>query len=342
MSFKDYLKEKWITFLFMLFAFLFALTVYLLDSSFNIYYSNASYILAGWILLLTTFVFVDYSIYRVRVKKLRDYCQFNASSEDAEDFYYPSDRIYAQQIRDMIVAFETYKAENETRASEEMEFITKWIHDVKVPISAIRLILEHQEDELPADFYKSLDSELFMIEGSLLRVFYEIKSNRFFDDYKIAKVNTGKLIAGALKGYSNFFSYKRIGISIEGEDHEVLTDEKWSGYILSQLISNAVKYTPEEGNITIQTVKTDMRTIISVKNEGKGILDQDIGQVFKKGYTSSESREGVKSTGYGLYLSKKLADLLGHELAAESNYNEYAKFSLIFSKNDTLYQMTKM
>ncbi|HWQ78388.1 MAG TPA: ATP-binding protein, partial [Anaerovoracaceae bacterium] len=164
-----------------------------------------------------------------------------------------------------------------------------------------------------------------------------MKTNRFFDDYKVARTGTKKLIAQALKGYSSFFSYKRLGISVEGEDTEVLTDEKWSGYILSQIISNAVKYTPVGGKIEITTITEGNNTMISVKNQGKGISDRDIGQIFKKGFTSSEGREGANATGYGLFLSKKLSDLLGHSLTAESKQNEYAVFRLTFHGRDTLH-----
>jgi len=136
-----------------------------------------------------------------------------------------------------------------------------------------------------------------------------------------------------------FFSYKKLGISIEGEFYDVLTDEKWSGYILSQILSNAVKYTPVRGNIIITTSKTGNEITISIKNSGKGILQKDIGQIFNKGYTSSDDRSGAKATGYGLYLSKKLSDLLGHRLTVESRYGEYAKFNLTFIENSTIHRI---
>lgn len=339
----DYLKERWIPLVFVALAFTFALMVYRLDHNFSVRDSNAVYILMGWGFLFVAWIIIDAYTLNSRSRKFRDFCRLNGSSEEADDFFYPSDRSYALLVRELASEYEKYKAGIETKSAEEMEFITKWLHDAKVPIAAARLILESQEDKLPADFYKNIHSEIFSIEESILQVFYEMKSNRFFDDYRIAKVGTKKLIAQALKGYSSFFSYKRLGISVEGGDSEVLTDEKWSSYILSQIISNAVKYTPEEGHIEIRTEKTEGRTVISVKNEGKGIPPQDLGRIFNKGFTSSESREGAKATGYGLYLSKKLSDLLGHSLTAESKQNEYAMFRLAFYDPDSVYaNVTKM
>jgi len=341
MSFFDYLKERWIPFGFLFLAFSFSFAVYRLDSSFSIRESNAGYILMGWGLLFIAYLTTDFYTLNSRARKFRTFCQLNGSSEGTEEFFYPTDRENAELVTELAVEYERYKTSIETKSAEEMEFITKWLHDVKVPIAAARLILESQEDKLPGDFYQNIYSEIFSIEESILQVFYEMKTNRFFDDYKVVRTGTKKLIAQALKGYSNFFSYKKLGISVLGDDFEVLTDEKWSSYILSQIISNAVKYSPEEGRIEITTIKDDKQTAISVTNQGKGISDQDIGQIFHKGFTSSEEREGAKATGYGLFLSKKLSDLLGHTLTAESKRNEYAVFRLTFIENDTLHNIGK-
>lgn len=341
MKILDYIKERWIPLGFILLAFLFAFFVYRLDSGFSIRASNASYILMGWGLLFAAYLVIDAYTLSSRARKFRNFCLLNGTSEGTEEFFYPSDRANAELVREMAEEYEKYRAVIETKSAGEMEFITKWLHDVKVPIAAAKLILENQEDRLPAEFYKNIHAELFSIEESILQVFYEMKSNRFFDDYKVVKTSTKKLISRALKSYSSFFSYKRLGITVDGGDYEVLTDEKWSSYILSQIISNAVKYTPEGGNIEIMTEKESSHTTISVKNEGKGIAPQDIGQIFNKGFTSSEEREGAKATGYGLFLSKKLSDLLGHSLTAESKQNEYALFRLTLHDSDTLY-VTKM
>jgi signal transduction histidine kinase len=337
----NYIKERWLPLGFIFLAFLFAFLVYRLDSGFSLRASNAAYILMGWGILFIAFLAVDVYILNSRARKFRNFCRLNGASEEAEEFYYPSDRANAELVKELAGEYEKYRAGIETKSAEEMEFITKWLHDAKVPIAAARLILESQEDRLPGEFYKNIYSELFSIEESILQVFYEMKSNRFFDDYKVIKTNTRKLVSQALKSYSNFFSYKKLGITVEGQDYAVVTDEKWSSYILSQIISNAVKYTPEGGNIEIKTGREDGLTTISVKNQGKGIAPQDIGQIFNKGFTSSEEREGAKATGYGLFLSKKLADLLGHSLTAESKQNEYALFLLTFHDSDTLY-VTKM
>lgn len=342
MRYTKYLSERWLNFVFVFLAFAFSLAVYTLDKNLNITQSNARYILIGWILLFTVYLALDYIILSHREKKFKNYCRLNTSSQDCDDFFYPLDKEYAELIRNVALEYENYKGEVYTKAAEEKAFITKWIHDVKVPMAAAKLILENHQYDMPGSIHRDIYKELFSIEESIQRVFYEIKSNRFYDDYKITKVSTKKLIAQALKPYSSFFSHKKINITFQGDSYEVLTDEKWSSYILSEIISNAVKYSPVQGAITIGTEKNGNETIISIKNTGKGISSRDMGQVFKKGYTSSDHRNGMKATGYGLYLAKKLSDLLGHGLSVQSEYNQYAIFNLVFFDVETIHKVTKM
>ncbi|TCO79337.1 sensor histidine kinase [Marinisporobacter balticus] len=343
MSMINYLKEKWVAYTFITSSIIFAVTVYKLDKKFTMTQSNATYIAVGLALLFVIFVLIDYTIYNSRVKKFKSYCRNSVlSDEELDAFTYPMDREYGKVVQNIVKEYEKFKVDMRTKSSEELEFITKWIHDIKVPISAMRLILESHDNDLGQKFYRRMDTEIVAIEQCIQRIFYHIKSNTFHNDYKISEVDTKKLIGDALKGYSNFFSYRKINISISDNHYKVLTDGKWSGYIISQILSNAVKHTPVNGYITINTNKKSNETTIQIRNSGKGILSKDISQIFNKGYTSSEDRNGMKATGYGMYLSKKLSDMLGHKLTVESEYGKYAQFNLTFVHHDTIYSVTKM
>lgn len=341
MRLREYFHERWLMYVFLLATYGFAWVVYKLDVGLNLTESNALYILVGWALFLVAFMVLDYNVLGGRLKQLKEHIEINPSG-DFEVFTYPTDQAIAEKVDELARDFERYKSSIRNKSAEQMDFITKWLHDVKVPIAAARLVLEGQESEIPQDFYQSLDQELVAIEEAIQKVFYEMKSGSFHDDYRITSVSTRKLIAAALKGYSNLFSYKKLDIEITGDEYQVLTDEKWSGYILSQLVSNAVKYTPVGGKISVSTRKNGNQVTIAVKNTGKGIPSQDLGHVFKKGYTSSEERAGSTATGYGLYLAKKLADVLGHVLEVDSKYSEYAVFYLTFIEPQTIFQVTKM
>ena len=127
MSFIDYLKEKWMTYIFAIAGFIFALTVYKLDNRVTLSPSNAAYIMTGLGLLFVIFAAVDYAVLNSRAAKLNRYCSLNAFSDDSPDaFVYPMDREYAKIVHNIMTEYEKYKADMRTQSSEQLEFITKY------------------------------------------------------------------------------------------------------------------------------------------------------------------------------------------------------------------------
>lgn len=341
MTIIEYFHERFLFLLWVASALFFALVVYRLDVNLTLSHSNAMYIGSYWLLSLVVFLGVDYLTLRKRVLDLREYAALHAPTE-ASEFSYPSDRAYAKAVQDLCQSFEEYRVEVNNTSAERMDFITKWLHDVKTPIAGLRLLLETNESVIRPDLYQTIDREVFNVEQAVQKVFYEIKSDKLQEDYKIVRINTRELIVSALKGFASFVSHKKLKVSLDDESYQVATDEKWTGYILSQIIANAVKYTPPGGKIHISTRQDGCKVKISIRNSGSGILPQDIGQVFQRGYTSSKNRGGSTSTGYGLYLANKLAELLGHRLSVASQHGEYACFTLEFVEEPNLHSVTKM
>ena len=323
MSFIEYIKEKWYMFIIMAGCTAFVAAVITLEGSEYAWGASFAYVLSGIVLFTLIFIAADYLVLRARAKMLTEFIK-NGGTDEFEAFY-PADSMYHKQIVKLANEFNKFRAQIAGNSADEMDFITKWIHDVKVPISAMKLLLENDAEGLK----DRLEMELSNIEQDTQKVLFHIKSRSFYDDYNISGSTTRSLINSSLKQFATFFAFKRIGLKILGGDYRVLTDSKWSAYILSQFISNAIKHTPEDGEITITTSKNASGITVSVKNSGQGIAGVDIGRVFDRGYTSS-GREQPKATGYGLFLSKKLADKLGHTLRAESEYGSYAEFQITF------------
>lgn len=334
MSVKDYFKERKLLFLFSILTGIFCFLVYWTESDLG--NSSLEYMIQGIFVFFVIYICIDYFILRSRIKRIQRFITNGASDE--ENFIYPIDNIYTNEVLKLLTDFNAYKMKTEEQYTDELDFITKWVHDVKVPISAIYLLLEGLEEENA----EKIEMQISYIEQYTQNVLYHMKSKSFHDDYKISKVSTQMIISSALKRYATFFSNKKIVLTLCENSFDVLTDEKWSGYIISQILSNAVKYTPEHGEIKIRVFERGNKTIISVWNTGNGIDGKNIDQIFKRGYTSQNKRSGSSSTGYGLYLSKKLADRMGHDLFAVSKENEYVEFCLVFSQIYDHYNLTKM
>lgn len=312
-----YIRHRWYTFAAVIIAGIFSGVVYWAEKS-----DALLYVLEGFGIVVGLFFVIDFLLLNSRIKKIE---QFFCGQDDME-FSYPLDKIYISHIKKLLGEYKIYREEMQQQHANEIEFITKWVHDVKVPISAIKLLIESVDDELSSQ----LQMQTLHVEQNIQKILYHIKSKSLYEDYTIKQVVVKKLISQVLKQYAVFFSFKKIALQFACEDSVVATDEKWSGYMISQIISNAVKYTPQNGEIEIRAYEQNGSVVVCVKNTGAGISKQDMSNIFNRGFSAGSLRDG-STTGYGLYLSKKLADIMGHKLYAQSVQGEYAEFFLEYN-----------
>ena len=93
-----------------------------------------------------------------------------------------------------------------------------------------------------------------------------------------------------------------------------MTDEKWLGFVIGQVLSNALKYT-SRGGITISMPE---HGILSIRDTGMGIAPEDLPRIFERVYTGCNGRTDRRSSGIGLYLCRRVCDALGHTITARS------------------------
>ena len=215
---------------------------------------------------------------------------------------------------------------------EYEEFITSWVHQVKTPVAVSRLLIENNSKTPKRETLYSLEEELDKIEHYIEQALYYSKIDDFSKDYLIDEVGLERLVKEAVKKQAKTFINKKITIEIQNVDLTVTSDKKWLSFILEQVLSNALKYTTSGGRISIYGLVEEKAQKLIVEDNGKGIKTEDLDRVFDKGFTGYNGRENYKSTGIGLYLSKKLARKLGHDLSIESKYNEYTKVTIILPK----------
>lgn len=197
---------------------------------------------------------------------------------------------------------------------ERQEYYTTWVHQIKTPISAMNMIL--QKEDTPE--HRELSAQLFSLEEYVGMVLTFSRLEEGGSDFVFGRYDLDQLLRGSIRKYATLFVRKRIALHYEGIHREVLTDEKWFCFLVEQIFSNAIKYT-KSGSITITLEAGDM---LAIRDTGIGIAPEDIPRIFEKGFTGYNGRENRKSTGLGLYLCKKTADKLGHELAVTSQVGE--------------------
>ena len=200
---------------------------------------------------------------------------------------------------------------------EYKEYIEQWIHEVKTPITAMKLLCENNR----SPFSREVLAELENINQYTEQALYYARSEHAEKDYSVREVNLCDVVHSA------------IAIPIDDIETKVYTDEKWVRFILNQIIGNAIKYHAEQPILHFRATKTNDKIVLSISDNGIGIPKSDLPRIFEKGFTGQNGRTGKNSTGIGLSLCKRLCDKLGIGLTAYSE-NRGTTISLIFQMND--------
>lgn len=192
---------------------------------------------------------------------------------------------------------------------ESMDYYTAWVHQIKTPISVMRMLLNEDTEE-----HRALSVELFRIEQYVEMVLSYLRLGGESSDFVIRECPLDPVIRAVLRKYAPQFVQRRIRLSYTPTSMTVLTDEKWLRFILEQLLSNAVKYT-FTGSVSI-TVTPEK--VVQIADTGIGIAPEDLPRIFEKGFTGYNGRMDQRATGLGLYLSRVAAEKLSHKLSATS------------------------
>ena len=262
----------------------------------------------------------------------------------------PSDK--AETLRQEIMhSLDHMRMDAETsrqKTLEEMtDYYTMWAHQIKTPIFALRLLLK----ENPAE-NKAAISELFKIEQYVDMVLGYLRTEDMSSDLNLSRCSLDPIIRDQIHKYAGIFVSKRLSLTYEGISESVLTDEKWLGFVIGQILSNALKYT-RTGGIQIYLknvpdkyqISNDVSNItpvtpvtLVIEDTGIGIRAEDLPRIFEKGYTGVNGRENNRATGIGLYLSNKIMKRLGHRIYVTSEEGNGTKVFLEFSQeNLTMY-----
>ncbi|MFD2615392.1 sensor histidine kinase [Paenibacillus gansuensis] len=214
---------------------------------------------------------------------------------------------------------------------EHYDFIVSWFHEVKTPISVLRLMQQTEVD--PA----GLEQELSRIEQYVDQALYYAKLDSFTQDYELVHCDLVQLVKTAVKRHSRTFISKKIRLVLNTEPVTVQSDAKWLQYIIDQLLTNSLKYTEEQGTITITSMETADEKQLMIRDNGIGIEAKDLPRVFNKGFTGSNGRTHMKSTGMGLYLAQELSQKLGHFITCTSETGRFTECIVHFPKFEDPY-----
>ncbi len=243
------------------------------------------------------------------------------------------DEITIETLR--LTAVSSLKEINELRHANliESNYTAAWVHEVKAPLTAMKLTMDGHRDE---PVIRKIHAEWLRVHLLIDQQLYISRMPTLEADYVLEKTNVYRLVTAEVRELASWCMEKNVAVEFEGEGIEVITDVKWCRFIIRQVVTNAVKYSPSGGTIIISmSVNPAENVVLCIKDEGLGIEAHDLPRIFDKGFTGGTGRIHNAATGLGLYLAQTVAEKIGIMLQAQSEIGQGTTLKMTFStEND--------
>jgi len=344
---RGYISDKKYCIFFYLILMVFISLVTLLDSDISVSFDNVLYINLVAFFLLLFYLTAGYIYYKSYYNSLEGLID---NKEGDIIYHLPEPLTYRQKIHHKLL-IKVYNEQSRViekqnlEKRENKEFVTTWFHQIKTPIAVIRLIMEdsmkNSIDKTKKELIKSMSEEIDKIESQVEQALYYSKIDVFEKDYFIQQLNLDQVVSSVIKKHARVFISKKIELEKKDINTFVNSDKKWLSFIIDQILSNSLKYTEKKGKISVRVEINKNKKVLIINDTGIGIKEEDLPRVFDKGFTGYMGRREEKSTGIGLYLAKKLAKRLGHDISIKSKFGEYTEVKLIFPRLISFYDLIK-
>lgn len=321
---RGYIKQNIkVLLLFIVFALVFCIvfSLYNLETE-AIYYSIILCAFIGLIYICINFI--NYYKKHIALYKLQNEIYISLNNLPTPKNLIEDD--YTNLILNLNDEYKNFISKSDNAQKDMIDYYTMWVHQIKTPISAMKLLIQTSECEVSSD----LSSELFKIEQYVEMVLSYIRLGSSENDFVIKEYNLDDIIKQAIRKYAPLFIRKKIALNFKNTNYTVLTDEKWLVFVIEQILSNAIKYTTK-GTVSIYPLENKK---LVIEDTGIGISEEDIPRIFDKGFTGYNGRTNKKASGLGLYLCKNILDKLSHKISIESEVGVKTKVILDLSMID--------
>ncbi len=303
----EYMKERaWTAALLCLCGLLFALVLSLYDLPVEAVGYGAVLCLA----LVAVFTLVDFGRWRRSIRALEAISgQAALALSLLPEASGQKERDYQALLAELNETRRSIASAADARARETVDYYTMWVHQIKTPIAAMRLML--QEDD--TDRGRELAAELFRVERYVELVLSYLRLGGDATDYVIRQADLDPILRQAARKYAPLFIRGRVSLDMQETGLRALTDEKWLQLVVEQVLSNAVKYAPG-GHVKIWGTADQL----FIEDDGVGIAPEDLPRIFDRGFTGCNGRMDKRATGIGLYLCRQICRRLGHTIGVDS------------------------
>ena len=292
-----------------------------------------------WIVIFAAYLVISYCSRKAQMERLFKLAEQLEEryllSEVMEKPERADDRVYYQLLKLAGKSMLEQVAEVRRERAQYKEYVEQWIHEIKTPITAMKLLCENNHSQVERELLVELEKVNRYTEQAL----YYARSEHTEKDYSVREIRLFDVVHESIAENKYLLLQNGVGIDLQETDETVYSDEKWLCFILNQLIVNSVKYRTKQPILKFYTEYHGNQIILCVQDNGIGIDASDLPRIFDKGFTGQNGRKTAQSsTGIGLYLCKRLCDKLGIGICADSEGNGTI-VRLSFHINDFIQQV---
>ena len=240
----------------------------------------------------------------------------------------PQEQAYQALLLALHADRQKLKSNMNARYHDMTEYYTVWAHQIKTPIAAIRLALQNEDTPLS----RRLTGEVGRVEQYVQMALTYLRLGSDSSDYVIRSCALDDIVRPAVRRFAGEFIQRKIQLNYQMLNYTVITDEKWLGFVVEQVLSNALKYTPQ-GSVSIYM---EPEGVLCIRDTGIGVAPEDLPRVFEKGYTGYNGRSHRKASGLGLYLCREILTRLGHSVSAESQVDHGTTIRIDLRQHKTM------
>ena len=293
------------------------------------------------IFLSVLFTLIDYVRRKFTTEKITKHIAEAAQKVVEGDFSVriePVNRLSADEnLNEIIHCFNTMTAELGSVETLRTDFIANVSHEMKTPLSVMQnygklLQMPELSEEKRMEYAKGVTEGSHRLADMMTNILKLNKLEKQQIYPKTEEYDLGEQLCECLLQFENVWEEKDIEIDTEiAEDVKVNTDEELLSLVWNNLFSNAFKFTPEGGKVTLILETTEEYAIVKIKDTGCG-MSQEVGKhIFEKFYQGDTSH-ATQGNGLGLALVKRVIDILQGEISVESTPGKGSTFIVRFKK----------
>lgn len=311
--------------LFLLFICIFGVSFFL----YGVPWQVVAYPAAVCIVVGGLYLFVQYRREKKKIKMIRECLSFlpplatRLPQPETE-----KEIAYTQLLDHFRDDYNDLQTESSLRYQNMMDYYTIWAHQIKTPIASMGLALQEEDSPLSRQLWE----ELQRVEQYVEMVLAYLRLDGDTKDFVFKTYDLDPILRGAVRRFASQFIRKKVKLSYTPVTLSVLTDEKWLSFVVEQLLSNALKYTPAGGSISLYLEEP---SVLCISDTGIGIAPEDLPRVFEKSYTGYNGRSQKKASGIGLFLCKRICQDLNHGITISSQPGEGTVVRLYLGRKET-------